>query len=146
MPNNGDIFEAINALSVEMNRRFDGIEQRLDRVEQRLDKVEQRLDRVEQRLDGVEQRTGETHKQLSHFTRVSLERMETIQKNNDFLLQNLTDFSDQFWKVSEEMKGMEGRIIRQIQSSLTALNHDDDHERRITELEKEVAALKGKIM
>ncbi|MCB9798508.1 hypothetical protein H6758_02180 [Candidatus Nomurabacteria bacterium] len=57
------ILEVVTGLSsnlsqfkIEVNQRFDGIDQRFNGIDQRLDGMDQRFDGMDQRLDGMDQR------------------------------------------------------------------------------------------
>lgn len=63
---------AIDQLRMEMNQRFDAVENRLDSGEQRLTAVEGRLTAVEDRLTAVEDRLTAIEGRLT-----ALERLET---------------------------------------------------------------------
>ena len=54
--------QRINALTVQMNQRFDAVDQRFDDVDQRIDDTNRRIDDTNQRLDRLTDEVSELRK------------------------------------------------------------------------------------
>jgi chromosome segregation ATPase len=133
-----------------VEQRLDQVERRLDRVEQRLDQVEQRLDRVEQRLDQVEQRLDRVEQKVDRLAvdvSTIAGRLEDLHRH---MLVLHEDVIDRIRAIGEhdtlraEMRS-EFKVLRDTLTQHIALSAAtdrrfvhrlDDHERRITFLER----------
>jgi chromosome segregation ATPase len=142
---------------VQVEQRLDRVEQRLDRVEQRLDHVEQRLNHVEQRLDRVEQRLDRVEQKLDQVEQkvdrlaadvsTVAERLEDLHRHMLVLHEDVIDrirAIGEHHTLRPEMQA-EDKALRDTLTQHIALSDAtdrrfvrrlDDHERRITFLER----------
>jgi archaellum component FlaC len=119
--------------------RLDKVEQRLGTVETRLGRVETRLDAVETRLDAVETRPGAVETRLGAVD----ERLGTLDKDVQ-KLRVLGEENARQIRLVAEVQVQHGDLLQQIVKDIEPLKAIpdllkhvvDDHERRITALER----------
>jgi chromosome segregation ATPase len=142
---------------VQIEQKLDRVEQRVERVEQKVDRLEQRVERVEQKVDRLEQRVERVEQRVERVDqkvdRLAADvstvavRLEDLDRHMHVLHEEAMDRIRALGEhdtLRAEMRS-EFKSLRDVLTQHIALSDAtdrrfvrrlDDHERRITSLER----------